>query len=258
MVFSFLLSSLSLSLSSLFPFFPLASCIHTPNLETHFGFASIPSDESRLDQRLDAVVNRHVEVEDGGCKEKEKEEGNGLRGGGRRPTIRGKRLFDVASWTLAFGARSVPNFILFPAQPFVKHRRAAGKEFSPLGSSFVVQRTRRGDTPDGSIARMDFCEGKTLFSILLLYLLPVSIFFFFPSHRFPCSPEESGNENVSILREGKDLRVNPLTRETAFHSELFPMEILSPLSAFVQSWIGTFLYCSQISKEINFYPPFID
>ena len=144
MVFSFLLSSLSLS--SLFPFFPLASCIHTPNLETHFGFASIPSDESRLDQRLDAVVNRHVEVEDGGCKEKEKEEGNGLRGGGRRPTIRGKRLFDVASWTLAFGARSVPNFILFPAQPFVKHRRAAGKEFSPLGSSFVVQRTWRGDT----------------------------------------------------------------------------------------------------------------
>lgn len=99
MVFSFLLSSLSLSLSSLFPFFPLPSCIHTPNLETHFGFASIPSDESRLDQRLDAVVNRHVEVEDGGCKEKEKEEGNGLRGGGRRPTIRGKRLFDVASWT---------------------------------------------------------------------------------------------------------------------------------------------------------------
>lgn len=49
------------------------------------------------------------------------------------------------SW-LAFGARSVPNFILFPAQPFVKHRRAAGKEFSPLGSSFVVQRTWRGNT----------------------------------------------------------------------------------------------------------------
>lgn len=135
-------------------------------------------------------------------KRKKKDEGNGLRGGGRRPTIRGKRLFDVASWTLAFGARSVPNFILFPAQPFVKHRRAAGKEFSPLGSSFVVQRTRRGDTPDGSIARVDFCEGKTLFPILLLYLVPVSTFFFFPSHRsHPCSPEESGNENVSILRD---------------------------------------------------------
>lgn len=134
-------------------------------------------------------------------KRKKKDEGNGLRGGGRRPTIRGKRLFDVASWTLAFGARSVPNFILFPAQPFVKHRRAAGKEFSPLGSSFVVQRTRRGDTPDGSIARVDFCEGKTLFPILLLYLVPVSTFFFFPSHHsHPCS-EESGNENVSILRD---------------------------------------------------------
>lgn len=105
------------------------------------------------------------------------------------------------SW-LAFGARSVPNFILFPAQPFVKHRRAAGKKFSPLGSSFVVQRTRRGDTPNGSIARVDFCEGKTLFPILLLYLVPVSTFFFFPSHRsHPCSPEESGNENVSILRD---------------------------------------------------------
>lgn len=156
------------------------------------------------------------------------------------------------SW-LAFGARSVPNFILFPAQPFVKHRRAAGKEFSPLGSSFVVQRTRRGDTPDGSIARMDFCEGKTLFPILLLYLVPVSTFFFFPSHRsHPCSPEESGNENVSILREGKDLRVNPLTRETAFHSELFPMEILSPLSAFVQSWIDTFYIMFSNMKRNQF------
>lgn len=137
-------------------------------------------------------------------KRKKKDEGNGLRGGGRRPTIRGKRYSTWhrgrGSW-LAFGARSVPNFILFPAQPFVKHRRAAGKEFSPLGSSFVVQRTRRGDTPDGSIARVDFCEGKTLFPILLLYLVPVSTFFFFPSHHsHPCS-EESGNENVSILRD---------------------------------------------------------
>ena len=47
------------------------------NLETHFGFASIPLDESRLDQRLDVAVNRYVEIGEGcvgGSKEKEKGE----------------------------------------------------------------------------------------------------------------------------------------------------------------------------------------
>lgn len=78
----------------------------------------------------------------------------------RRPTIRGKRYSTWGSW-LAFGAEF--HFISGPSfgQPFVKHRRVAGKEFSPLRSSFVVERTRRGDTPDGNIARVDFCEGKT-------------------------------------------------------------------------------------------------
>lgn len=50
----------------------------------------------------------------------------------------------------------------------------------------------------------------------------------------------------------KDLRVNPLTRETAFHSELFPMEILSPLSAFVQSWIDTFYIMFSNMKRNQF------
>lgn len=70
-----------------------------------------------------------------------------------------KALFDVG--LVAFGAEF--HFISGPSfgQPFVKHRRVAGKEFSPLRSSFVVERTRRGDTPDGNIARVDFCEGKT-------------------------------------------------------------------------------------------------
>lgn len=63
------------------------------NLETHFGFASIPLDESRLDQRLDVAVNRYVEIGEG-CvvlkrKKKEKEmaeeEANNTR----------KALFDV-------------------------------------------------------------------------------------------------------------------------------------------------------------------
>lgn len=77
----FLLSSLSFFLSGLFSFF--SSFVYTySNLETHFGFASIPLDESR--QRLDVAVNRYVEIGEGcvgGSKEKEKGEGNGGGGG---------------------------------------------------------------------------------------------------------------------------------------------------------------------------------
>lgn len=76
-------SFLSLFFRVYFLFF--SSFVYTySNLETHFGFASIPLDESRLDQRLDVAVNRYVEIGEGcvgGSKEKEKGEGNGGGGG---------------------------------------------------------------------------------------------------------------------------------------------------------------------------------
>lgn len=112
----------------------------------------------------------------------------------------------------------------------MKHRRVAGKEFSPLRSSFVVERTRRGNTPDGNIARVDFCEERR---DTFLYPLPRCLGFdllFLPSHR---SHPENGSirrrirERKCFYSKGrKDRRVNPLTRETAFLF-LLPFRIVS-------------------------------
>lgn len=71
-----------------------------------------------------------------------------------------KALFDVGL-VASFWRRISFYFRPIFRSAFCETRRAAGKEFSPLRSSFVVERTRRGDTPDGNIARVDFCEGKT-------------------------------------------------------------------------------------------------
>lgn len=250
---------LSFSFSSIF----FSSFVYTyPNLETHFGFASISVDESRLDQRLDAVVNRdrYVEVV-GGSKEKEKEKEMGFTVEEANNTR--KALFDVAgaSWTLVasfWRPLQMLNFILFPAHlsvsllwDTVEPRVRSSRHFVRLFGTYTEWRYTGWKRCEGGFLRGKDATRDTFSDPLALPCLGFDLLLLPSRHPVHENGRRILNENVSILRDERIDVLIPWRGKppsfSSFHSELFPMEILSPLSGFNRGYV--FMLFSSIKRN---------
>lgn len=139
----------------------------------------------------------------------------------------------------------------------MRHRRAAGKEFSPLRSSFWNvhgEEIHRMETLRGWIFARERRDSRHFFRSSCTALSR-----FRPSSSpfaSPCSREREKNpERKCFYSKGrKDRRVNPLTRETAFLF-LLPFRIVSygnSISTFrFQSWIRFYVVLKYQKKSIS-------